>query len=63
MDDYKVGMIQFENNSTSLRLISMIEEMEKDRLAGWNFGFRKDYEVEQLKEKVKELEKKLRMKK
>lgn len=56
MSDYTVGMIQFENNKAG-KLMSAIQEMEKDRCAGWEAFFKADYERDELKKENKRLSK------
>ena len=56
MSDYEVGMIQFENNKCG-RILGMIDDLEKDRLAGWHAFFKKDYENEELKRENERLSK------
>ena len=58
MDDYQLGVIKFDNNHASLKMMSAINDMEMDRLAAWTAYFRKDYECEELKKKLEKMGKK-----
>lgn len=56
MDDYQLGVIKFNNNQASLKMMSAINDMEMDRLAAWTAYFKKDYECELLREQVNRLQ-------
>lgn len=51
MNNYEIAVSNFENTRAG-KLMAAINEMEKDRQAGWNSFFKADYRVDELEETI-----------